>query len=228
MTTPQSCGPGPAGGPNPLRDYFDGVAEGPGVWKWRHYFAAYHRHLARFVGRAATVVEVGVGAGGSLRMWRHYFGPTCRVHGIDVREACRAAEGEGITVHVGDQADRAFWRDFRARVPEVDVLIDDGGHLPQQQRVTYEEMLPHLRPGGVYLCEDVHGAANPFSRFVHGAADGLNAFARLPGEELASAVTPLQAAVHSIHFYPYLVVVERSAAPPERLSAPKRGTDWPP
>ncbi len=51
-----------------LRAYFDAVTEGPGVWKWLHYFEIYQRHLAKFVGRPVTIVEVGVFSGGSLLM----------------------------------------------------------------------------------------------------------------------------------------------------------------
>src|SRR5262252_4022229 len=39
----------------PLRAYFDEVKEGPGVWKWLHYFELYDRHLRKFVGRPVTV-----------------------------------------------------------------------------------------------------------------------------------------------------------------------------
>jgi hypothetical protein len=36
---------------NPLRQYFDNNTEGPGIWKWTHYFDIYHRHFERFIGR---------------------------------------------------------------------------------------------------------------------------------------------------------------------------------
>ena len=116
--------------------------------KWLHYFEPYHRHLRKFVSRPVTVVEVGVYGGGSLPMWRHYFGQGCRVHGVDIQEQCKAYEDSQTTIHIGDQADRAFWKRFRQSVPDVDVLIDDGGHQPEQQMVTLEEMLPHLPSRG--------------------------------------------------------------------------------
>ena len=64
-----------------------------------------------------------------------------------------------IHVLIGDQADRTFWRRMIAHgtLPPLDIVIDDGGHTPDQQRVTLEELLPHIRPGGVYVCEDIHG-----------------------------------------------------------------------
>ena len=110
--------------------------------KWLHYFDLYHRHLQKFIDRPVTVVEVGVYSGGSMPMWRHYFGEHCRVHGVDIQEECKMYEDAHTTIHIGDQADRAFWKRFRESVPAVDVLIDDGGHQPEQQMVTLEEMLP--------------------------------------------------------------------------------------
>ena len=77
-----------------------------------------------------------------MPMWRHYFGEHCRVHGVDIREECKMYEDAHTTIHIGDQADRAFWKRFRESVPAVDVLIDDGGHQPEQQMVTLEEMSP--------------------------------------------------------------------------------------
>lgn len=219
----------PHDGPNPLRAYFDGVTEGPGVWKWLHYFEIYHRHLQKFIGRDITVVEIGVYSGGSMPMWRHYFGEGCQVHGIDIQPECKVYENSYTTIHIGDQADRAFWKRFREAVPTVDVLIDDGGHHPEQQMVTLEEMLPHLRPGGVFLCEDVHGAGNPFATGANAMASHLNAFNRTAQADLLSCTpTPFQSAVHSVHFYPFVVVVEKRDSNLQSLSAPKHGSTWQP
>jgi SAM-dependent methyltransferase len=214
---------------NHLEAYFQSHTEGRGIWKWLHYFDIYQRHLERFVGQEVHVVEVGIYSGGSLDMWKHYFGPKCRIVGVDIEPACKAYADERTRIFIGDQADRGFWRGFKREVPEVDVFIDDGGHHPEQQIATLEEMLPHLRPGGVYLCEDIHGTRNGFSAYVRGMADNLNAQNGPPlGQELGFAATPFQRAIHSFHFYPYVCVIERHAAPPEALIAPKHGTEWQP
>jgi hypothetical protein len=113
-----------------LRAYFEAHHEGRGIYKGRHYFDLYVQHLAGFVGREVVVVEVGVYSGGSLEMWQHYFGEGATIHGVDIQEACRMYEADGVHVHVGDQGDRAFWERFKQDVPFVDVLIDDGGHHP--------------------------------------------------------------------------------------------------
>ena len=93
-------------------------------------------------------------------MWRHYFGESAHIYGVDIEEACRAYESEGTKIFIGDQSDRSLWQVVKREAPLIDIVIDDGGHLPEQQIATFEEMLPHIRPGGVYICEDVHGRAN--------------------------------------------------------------------
>jgi hypothetical protein len=203
---------------NTLRRLFDARVQGRGMFKWLHYFDAYQRHLQKFVGTHVHLVEVGVYSGGSLELWRDYLGPHARITGIDIMRECERYGGERICILIGDQGDRSFWRHARDTLPPIDVLIDDGGHTAEQQRVTLEETLPYLRPGGVYICEDVHNEGNRFASFVQSMADGLNA-----APEVAS---PLQAQVLSVHLYPFLVVVERAAEPMPRLQAEKRGTEW--
>lgn len=83
---------------NPLRLYFDEHTTGPGIWKWRHYFEVYDRHLGRFRDRPVRVLEIGIYSGGSLQMWRNYFGPGCEIYGIDIESACKAYENESVRV----------------------------------------------------------------------------------------------------------------------------------
>jgi hypothetical protein len=211
---------------NPLRQYFNSIENGKGIWKWDHYFDIYHRHLQKFVGLTGHIAEVGVYSGGSLGMWHFYFGPGCHVYGIDSQPECMVYEGEHTRIFIGDQADRSFWRHFRENVPLLDVLIDDGGHRPEQQIATLEEILPHLRPGGVYICEDITGIHNRFATYVSGLSATLNAFdLRSEGRVFA---TPFQRSIGSIHMYPFVVVIERSAYDIKELRGERRGSEWQP
>jgi SAM-dependent methyltransferase len=220
-TLEASNAPNPS--PNPLLQYFDAHNNGRGIWKWRHYFELYHRHFAKFVGREVHIVEIGVFSGGSLDMWKDYFGPRCHVYGVDIEPACKNYEGDRVKVFIGDQADRRFWKTFREQVPALDILVDDGGHVPEQQMITLEEILPHLRPGGVYLCEDVQWVHHRFAAFVAGLADDLNAWTGEPGHTLG-----FQRQIHSIHQYPFVTVIEKCAQPRERLISERHGTEWQP
>jgi hypothetical protein len=213
---------------NALRTFFEARTTGRGIWKWEHYFDIYDRHFAKFVGRDVHLVEIGVYSGGSLDMWKSYLGERATIHGVDIEEACRVYDDGKTHIHIGDQADRAFWRQFRKDVPQLDIVVDDGGHEPTQQIVTLEELLPHLRPGGVFLCEDSDGVHNAFIAYVTSLVKHLNAVELRPGALLATTPTAFQRAIYAVHFYPYVVVIERTNVSVEQFSAPKHGTEWQP
>jgi hypothetical protein len=213
---------------NKLQRYFEAHREGRGIWKYQHYFPIYERHFRKFVGREVHVLEIGVYSGGSLEMWKSYFGPNARIYGVDVEESCRSYENEHTHIEIGDQADPAFWSLFRKRYPRIDIVIDDGGHRLEQQRVTFEAMLPHLQPGGVYLCEDLAGERNSFVAYLQGFAAELNRFQWNAADEVSVTPSALQRELSSIHFYPYIAVVEKYERPLQTIAAPKRGTQWQP
>lgn len=211
---------------NPLKTFFNERRTGRGIDKWMHYFDIYHRHLAKFVGRDMSLLEIGVYSGGSLEMWRQYFGERCRILGVDLQEACKVYENEYTRIFIGDQADPGFWKAFSRDVPYVDVLIDDGGHRVEQQIATLEAMLPRIRPGGVYLCEDIHGIQNGFAAYLQGFVKHLNA---IQHGALGTVIpSPLQRWIASVHLYPYIAVVERSDAPVDSFDSVKHGTEWAP
>lgn len=211
---------------NPLSEYFSNHREGPGIWKWIHYFEAYDRHLAKFRSQPVRIVEIGVFSGGSLPMWLEYFGQHAQIHGIDIEPSCKKYESERIKITIGDQEDRNFWRRFLEDNGSFDVLIDDGGHTASQQIVTLEETLPKMPSGSVYICEDVHGIQNPFIEFVTSLVHRLNNSAMSGSSKVVTS--NLQADLHSVHFYPYMCVIEKHSLPPKFLEAPRHGTQWNP
>lgn len=139
---------------NDLEKYFTENTEKL-IRKWKHYFDIYDRHFSRFRGTDVHIVEFGVSHGGSLQMWKHYFGPKARVFGIDINPHCKTLEEEQIEIFIGDQEDRTFLKSLTAKIPRIDILIDDGGHKMKQQINTYEEIFPCIDKNGVYLCEDL-------------------------------------------------------------------------
>ncbi len=214
-----------------LESYVAQHKTGPGLWKWRHYLPVYERHLAQFRNRPVRVMEIGIYSGGSLQMWRSYFGSGAQIYGVDIEPVCRSYEDSNTRVFIGDQADPEFWRRVLAEVGEIDIVIDDGGHQPTQQVRTLEAVLPHLSPGGVYICEDVHGRFNVFSAYVAGLIASMNGARWCQSEgSLALECEPseFQRLVDSIHIYPYLVVIEMRQRTVDLLTAPKMGDQWQP
>jgi 23S rRNA U2552 (ribose-2'-O)-methylase RlmE/FtsJ len=212
-----------------LEEYVEAHEIGRGIWKWQHYLPIYERHFSKFRSREVHVVEIGVHSGGSLEMWKEYFGPGCHIYGVDIEPACQIYESPEVDIFIGDQADPSFWKDFVKKVPHVDIVIDDGGHRIFQQVATLEALLPHIRPGGVYLCEDLGEEYNPFFDYLFGLSRALQTY-RPPGTKITNGWPPTgaQQAIDSIHLYPFVCVVEKRSDRLERLWAPRRGTEWQP
>lgn len=214
-------------GANPLEHYFESHRTGRGILKWLHYFDIYHRYFQKFVGREVHVLEIGIYSGGSLEMWKEYFGPKCQMYGVDIEAACKSYEDERTKIMIGDQGDRAFWKHFKEIVPKIDVVIDDGGHLPEQQIATLEELLPYMQPGGVFLCEDIHGIHHKFSAYLYGLSDRLNEYA-VTADGSAVDPTEFQRSIHAVHLHPYVAIIEKSDAAVEQFACPRHGTEWQP
>jgi hypothetical protein len=207
---------------NDLEAYF---LNNPGrmIHKWMHYFEVYERHLSRFRGTDAHVVEIGVSQGGSLQMWRHYFGAQATIYGVDVSPAVRQFEEAGIRILIGDQADRAFLRGLAEQTPRIDILIDDGGHTMAQQRTTFEELFPRIDPFGVYICEDLHtsywpafggGHLDPrsFIEFSKNHIDRMNAWHS--GDPQSLPVSEFTRTAYAMHYYDSMLVIEKRPREP--------------
>lgn len=207
--------------PSKLEEYFDANETGPGIWKWRHYFDVYHQHFEKFVGTSPTILEIGIYSGGSLQMWHEYFGPGTRVIGVDIAEECLTYEDENTKVYIGDQADPDFWREVIAKEPKIDLVVDDGGHMPYQQIATLKALLPNMSPGGVFICEDLQRKYNPFVSFAFGLVRNLN-------ERHYGEPNSVQRHIDSVAFHPYITAVTRRSQPLEEIIAPKHGTEWQP
>lgn len=198
------------------------------VVKWTHYFSIYQALLSPYRGRSLTLVEVGVGDGGSLEGWRGYFGPSARIIGIDLDPAAKRLESDGFEIIIGDQSDPEFWARHLPTVGPIDVLIDDGGHTSVQQIVTVACALPHVRDGGVIVVEDTHTSYMPkqypaagrfgFMQFAQHVVDVLHARNHFVTEFAADAAG-LGRAIHSVQFFESMVVfhVDRRRCGPSEL-----------
>ncbi len=219
---------------NSLRSFFNNHSTGFGLMKWNHYFDAYHNHFKKFIGKEVHILEIGVHSGGSLEMWKKYFGPKCSVYGIDIEQDCKIHESkeEKIKIFIGDQGDRDFWKSIKKQVPKIDIIIDDGSHNTDHQIITLEEMLPHIQPGGIFVCEDIKRILNGFAMYMFGLTAALNALVhdkskkKSNSEKSIARKTLFQREIASIHTYPFIVFVEKNKYIGDRLKELKRGTLW--
>lgn len=127
--------------------------------KWDPYLDVYDRYFSKFRGNSPTMLEIGVADGGSMEMWLKYF-ENAKMYGLDIEPKWVAHKYPGyedsVNLRLGNQADPGFWDSFIEDVPQLDIVLDDGGHEPQQQVVSLLKLFPRLKRGGIYIIEDVH------------------------------------------------------------------------
>ncbi len=187
-------------------------------FKWLHYFEIYNRYFNKYIDQEVTIMEIGVNKGGSLQLWKRVLGPKARIIGVDISPSCKQLEEEQIEIYIGNQEDRNFWRKIKQEIPKLDILIDDGGHYMNQQIVTFEEMFSHIKADGVYICEDTFtsynkdkyqsGYKNPntYIEYSKNFIDYLHAWFSMD-EDLQ--VNEYTRSMHSVHYYPGVVVIEK-------------------
>lgn len=93
--------------------------------------------------------------GASLRVWRDYF-PNAHIWGADI-DTTILFQDERISTFGCDQTDPAQIAALWAQIPDVqfDLMIDDGLHNLQAGSTLLENSLHRLKPGGLYIIEDV-------------------------------------------------------------------------
>jgi 23S rRNA U2552 (ribose-2'-O)-methylase RlmE/FtsJ len=194
--------------------------------KFDTYFPVYERHLQKFINKSPIVVEVGICRGGSAEMWKKYFGPGATIVGIDIDQNAFKMEHktEGCIQVYGNQGDPEFWNSFLKSYPEIDILIDDGGHHQYQQILTLKKVWLYLKVGGVFLCEDTHTSywpeysgglknQNSFMEFSKSVIDTINSD-HIKSSDQSKETQALQEQftnLVSMHYYDSIVVFEKEA-----------------
>lgn len=137
---------------------------------FRHgYHRYYERELSPYrelVG--ARILEIGSLTGHSLQAWVEYFLDPAAIQTLDImghakfeiaREyGCRLSPHccGILKYHFGDQGDLKHLEGLIEKEPEGwDIVIDDGSHVPRDQLVSFMALFPKLKPGGLYVIEDL-------------------------------------------------------------------------
>jgi SAM-dependent methyltransferase len=206
-----------------LRPSLDELARQHGTDKsrYQHGFAElYERELSGWREYPISVLEIGVYKGASLRMWRDYF-PEGRIVGVDINPEAREYEDGRIEIRIGDQSDREFLQQLGSADGPFDLIVDDGGHFANQQTASLRELWPYLRPGGMYVVEDIH--TSYFKSWQMGLRKPGTTVEYLKGivDDLHSAIheqPPTLADLESIQFRFELCVLRRAPASRGELS----------
>jgi cephalosporin hydroxylase len=221
---------------SPMERVFYGH-DGRAAAKWHHYLALYDRHIERFRGTTARLLELGVLHGGSLQVWRDYLGAQAVIHGIDIDPRCATIREPGITVHVGDASDPQLLRRVVQEMGGVDVVVDDASHLGVHQVAAFEALWPLLADGGIYVCEDLHASywqalgggyrdVDSFIEYVKHLIDRLHAW--YVDDERLDRNEDFARQCRGIHVYDSMVVLEKDERRAEPFHTVVGSTKLPP
>ncbi|HYE55213.1 MAG TPA: class I SAM-dependent methyltransferase [Chitinophagaceae bacterium] len=196
--------------------------QGKLIHKWDHYFDVYEKHFSRYIGKKVNILEIGISHGGSMQLWKKYFGDQAHIYAIDVEPQCKKLEEPNTTVFIGSQSDPDFLQQVMKQLPDLDIIIDDGGHTMQQQKVSFETLYLKLKDGGVYIIEDTHTSywqefngglrnRNSFIEYSKKLIDSLYAAHIVNKSKLR--VDEITQHIQCISFYDSMVVFEKQKRP---------------
>ena len=86
--------------------------------------------------------------------------------GVDVDPAVTQFNSDRITNQVGDIGDPRFLHLVCRTWPQLDAIVDDASHINWHQIQAFELLFPCLKPGGIYIVEDIdssYKARPPFN-----------------------------------------------------------------
>ena len=142
------------------------------------YHYMYAKYLLPVRHRELKLLEIGLGcdtawgAGHSVDLW-HELLPRMTYFSIELDRGCASQfiPRLGRRQFIGSQDDANFLYNtvFNETGP-LDVIIDDGSHYTEHQRATFLMMWGMLKPGGLYVIEDLQCT---FLSGYHGEHTGM-------------------------------------------------------
>jgi len=147
-------------------DYYELWKKREGGHKKYNYFSVYDRLFGSFRNKRATMLELGVYKGASLKSWQEFLGDGSVVVGVDINPECLKYDDAASRRHVriGDQCDPRFLAELSAELGPFDIILDDASHRTDHQIASFNSLfVRHLSPAGIYFIEDTNTSLwNPF------------------------------------------------------------------
>lgn len=148
------------------------------------YLRHYDGQLSPIRTDAILLIELGNGygaeAGNSLRMWDEYFSHRkTRIVGVDIESVHKGLEGDRINIEIGDCGSADFLETIGSKYPDADVIIDDASHYWVHQCLAFNVLFRTLKPGGLYIVEDLGTSFGDEVREIYGAPGGPDMYSLL-------------------------------------------------
>jgi len=137
---------------------------------------------------SVRLLEIGSFKGDSLRLWLRYFRRASHFALVDLEpqtDLINAVAAETRTqsqipahdysIYTADQSKKEQLEQVVASDGgNYDLIIDDGSHLCRHIKISFEVLFPHLKPGGVYIIEDLNRQYENCQKWLHTFVDVAN------------------------------------------------------
>lgn len=152
----------------------------------RSYSILYSKYLRDYRQIRSSLLEIGVGCvnkysygpghgytpGRSVKVWRQIL-PLADITVLDIDECALELHDMGLldkrSIFVGSQIDTSLLSNVVSTKGPFEVIIDDGSHVPEHQLNTFYHLFTKgLKPGGVYVIEDLESSIRRDDVLVNG------------------------------------------------------------
>lgn len=127
-----------------------------------HYYTEYEKEFEPVRNEPLKILEVGIFTGTSFDSWHEYL-PNAEIYGIDIFTRLKPSDVPALKkdrVHyIKDDSTKESIKNSISNKWSNDIkfdyIIDDGLHTPEANKLTFENLVPFLKDGGVFYVEDV-------------------------------------------------------------------------
>jgi hypothetical protein len=136
-----------------------------------NYCVKYEKYLPFERYNKLNIMEIGVLDGNSLKTWKDFYYRS-QILGIDINPDCAQYQEDRISIEIGSQADDKFLSNIKSHYGPFDMILDDGSHMNEHVIYSFEHLWDSIKPGGVYVVEDVCTSYFPYyggGRYLEGS-----------------------------------------------------------
>lgn len=131
-----------------------------------YYDKVYEKYFFPIKNEVKLLCEIGIGGfwedvnwvnGNSLKVWRDYF-PNSQILGLDIVKHTNIEDLDRIDIDWIDQSKKDLVIEYSSKLQNYDIILDDGSHNVYDQQITLAYFFKSLKPGGIYVLEDLHSS----------------------------------------------------------------------
>ena len=126
------------------------------IIKGHFYTPFYEKIFQEQINSNLKILEIGVHQGDSLAALKSFL-KNSLIIGVDKNPYASKYNSKSIKLLYCDTRSLKNLRNISSHVGnDLDIIIDDGSHVPYQQIITFLELFKNLKDGGYYIIEELN------------------------------------------------------------------------